>query len=112
MRTENAMGCRNKSQREFAACRCKMRMSGLCKVEMSAFIGGRGRHGNGANRLEPTRTGPPAHATRGQSEANHADRSRQTAEDQRYFNMKVGIFRGGCLTGPSHSGVELQWFAG
>jgi len=30
----------------------------------------------------------------------------------RYFNMKVGIFRGGCLTGPSHSGVELQWFAG
>src|SRR5207244_6718955 len=23
----------------------------------------------------------------------------------RYFGMKVGIFRGGCLTGPSHSGV-------
>src|SRR6266852_178466 len=22
----------------------------------------------------------------------------------RYFNMKVGVFRGGCLTGPSHSG--------
>jgi len=22
--------------------------------------------------------------------------------------MKVGIFRGGCLTGPSHSGVELH----
>src|SRR5256886_15787566 len=24
--------------------------------------------------------------------------------------MKVGIFRGGCLTGPSHSGVELHGF--
>jgi len=22
----------------------------------------------------------------------------------RYFGMKVGVFRGGCLTGPSHSG--------
>ncbi|HET8923502.1 MAG TPA: NAD-dependent epimerase/dehydratase family protein [Candidatus Acidoferrum sp.] len=28
----------------------------------------------------------------------------------RYFNMKVGIFRGGCLTGPSHSSVELHGF--
>jgi CDP-paratose 2-epimerase len=28
----------------------------------------------------------------------------------RYFEMKVGIFRGGCLTGPSHSGVELHGF--
>src|SRR5881398_1363499 len=28
----------------------------------------------------------------------------------RYFNMKVGILRGGCLTGPSHSGVELHGF--
>src|ERR1700676_3349289 len=28
----------------------------------------------------------------------------------RYFNMKVGIFRGGCLTGPLHSGVELHGF--
>src|SRR5207245_10666387 len=26
----------------------------------------------------------------------------------RYFKMNVGIFRGGCLTGPSHSGVELD----
>src|SRR3984893_15991355 len=26
----------------------------------------------------------------------------------RYFGMKVGVFRGGCLTGPSHSGVELH----
>src|SRR5262249_31501164 len=28
----------------------------------------------------------------------------------RYFKMRVGIFRGGCLTGPQHSGVELHGF--
>jgi len=28
----------------------------------------------------------------------------------RYFDMKTGIFRGGCLTGPQHSGVELHGF--
>jgi len=28
----------------------------------------------------------------------------------RYFGMKSGIFRGGCLTGPSHSGAELHGF--
>ena len=28
----------------------------------------------------------------------------------RYFGMNIGIFRGGCLTGPSHSGVELHGF--
>lgn len=28
----------------------------------------------------------------------------------RYFNMKTGIFRGGCLTGPNHSGAELHGF--
>jgi CDP-paratose 2-epimerase len=28
----------------------------------------------------------------------------------RYFSMKVGVFRGGCLTGPSHSSVELHGF--
>lgn len=28
----------------------------------------------------------------------------------KYFNMPIGIFRGGCLTGPSHSGVELHGF--
>jgi len=28
----------------------------------------------------------------------------------RYFGMKVGVLRGGCLTGPSHSGVELHAF--
>lgn len=28
----------------------------------------------------------------------------------RYFGMKVGVFRGGCLTGPAHSGAELHGF--
>jgi CDP-paratose 2-epimerase len=28
----------------------------------------------------------------------------------RYFDMKVGVFRGGCLTGPQHAGVELHGF--
>lgn len=28
----------------------------------------------------------------------------------RYFGLKVGVFRGGCLTGPFHSGVELHGF--
>lgn len=28
----------------------------------------------------------------------------------KYFNMPVGVFRGGCLTGARHSGVELHGF--
>jgi CDP-paratose 2-epimerase len=28
----------------------------------------------------------------------------------RYFDMNIGIFRGGCLTGPQHAGVELHGF--
>jgi|688.fasta_scaffold329728_2 CDP-paratose 2-epimerase len=28
----------------------------------------------------------------------------------KYFGLKIGIFRGGCLTGPYHSGVELHGF--
>ena len=28
----------------------------------------------------------------------------------RYFKMKVGVFRGGCLTGEHHSGVQLHGF--
>jgi len=28
----------------------------------------------------------------------------------RYFGMNVGIFRGGCLTGPNHAGAELHGF--
>ena len=28
----------------------------------------------------------------------------------RYFGIKTGIFRGGCLTGPAHSGTQLHGF--
>lgn len=28
----------------------------------------------------------------------------------RYFNLKTAIFRGGCLTGPNHSGTQLHGF--
>jgi len=28
----------------------------------------------------------------------------------RYFGLNVGVFRGGCLTGPHHSGVQLHGF--
>lgn len=28
----------------------------------------------------------------------------------RYFGLKTGVFRGGCLTGPQHAGVELHGF--
>lgn len=28
----------------------------------------------------------------------------------RYFGIRTGIFRGGCLTGPNHSGVKLHGF--
>ncbi|MFP5256748.1 MAG: NAD-dependent epimerase/dehydratase family protein [Acidimicrobiia bacterium] len=33
-----------------------------------------------------------------------------TQEYGRYFGLKTGAFRGGCLTGPHHSGVELHGF--
>jgi len=33
-----------------------------------------------------------------------------TQEYGRYFGLRTGTFRGGCLTGPQHSGVELHGF--
>lgn len=33
-----------------------------------------------------------------------------TQEYGRYFGMKTGVFRGGCVTGPAHSGAELHGF--
>lgn len=35
-----------------------------------------------------------------------------TQEYGRYFGMKTGVFRGGCLTGPAHSAAELHGFLG
>lgn len=33
-----------------------------------------------------------------------------TQEYGKYFGLKTGIFRGGCLTGPAHSGAKLHGF--
>ena len=33
-----------------------------------------------------------------------------TQEYGRYFGLKTGVFRGGCLTGPAHSGAMLHGF--
>jgi CDP-paratose 2-epimerase len=33
-----------------------------------------------------------------------------TQEYGRYFGLKTGVFRGGCLTGPQHAGVPLHGF--
>jgi CDP-paratose 2-epimerase len=33
-----------------------------------------------------------------------------TQEYGRYFGIKTGVFRGGCLTGPHHAGVKLHGF--
>ena len=33
-----------------------------------------------------------------------------TQEYGKYFGMKTSVFRGGCLTGPAHSGAELHGF--
>jgi CDP-paratose 2-epimerase len=33
-----------------------------------------------------------------------------TQEYGKYFGLKTGIFRGGCLTGPAHSGAQLHGF--
>src|SRR5580704_13912387 len=71
------------SQRVESLCRRKMRMSGLCKVEMSGSMGGRGAHGNGADRFEPTRTGPIESVARGKAEASDAGRSGRAAESNR-----------------------------
>src|ERR1035438_8013975 len=71
------------SQRMQRMCRCKMRMSALCKVEKSAFMDGRGPYGNGADRFEPTRTGPIEGVARGKAEAADAAGRRRAAESNR-----------------------------
>src|SRR6267378_3147248 len=60
-----------------------MRMSGLCKVEMSAFMDGRGAHGNGANHFEPTRTRPIESVARGTAAASDAGCGSRAAESNR-----------------------------
>jgi CDP-paratose 2-epimerase len=42
--------------------------------------------------------------------ASKASADIMAQEYGRYFGMNVGVFRGGCLTGPGHSSVELHGF--
>src|SRR5690242_14003340 len=60
-----------------------MRMSGLCKVEMSGSMGGRGAYGNGANRFDSTGTGAIERAVRSKSEAFDASSRGQAAASNR-----------------------------
>src|SRR5215469_3701979 len=71
------------SQAALGQCSRKMRMSGLSKVEMSAFMDGWGVHGDGAYRLEPARTGATEGAARGKAEAFDAGGGRRAAEGDR-----------------------------
>jgi hypothetical protein len=50
---------------------------------MSAFMDGRGPHGNGANHLESMRTGPIESVARGTAEASDAGRGSRAAESNR-----------------------------
>src|SRR5262245_55116714 len=68
------------SQRMSLTCRCKVRMSGLSKVEMSGFMGRRGTHGNGAYRFEPARPRSIKGAARSTEKAFDAGGGRQAAE--------------------------------
>ena len=65
----------------------------------------------------------PAYAEKGIPESFSIDQSKHSIfgaskvaadvmvqEYGRYFNMPTGCLRGGCLTGPNHSGVELHGF--
>ncbi len=69
-------------------------------------------------RLRPHHT--PRRHSRGRCRIDHTQHSLFGAskvaadvlvqEYGRYFGMKTGVFRGGCLTGPGHSGAELHGF--
>src|SRR6516225_9535905 len=63
-------------------CSRKVRMSGLSKIEMSAFMGW-GAHGDGAYRLEPARTGSTEGVARGKAEAFDASGGRRAFEGDR-----------------------------
>lgn len=42
--------------------------------------------------------------------ASKAGADLMAQEYGKYFGLKIGVFRGGCLTGPTHSGAELHGF--
>jgi CDP-paratose 2-epimerase len=50
------------------------------------------------------------HTTHSVFGASKAAADIMVQEYGRYFNMNTGVFRGGCLTGPNHSGAQLHGF--
>src|ERR1700674_187533 len=88
-----------------------MRMSGLCKVEMSGFMDGRGAYGNGAHRLEPTRTGPLESVARGKLEASDAGLSGRAAESNRPSGATDAAPHSrtrGCCPGSRTTGTAIE----
>ncbi len=80
-------------------CRSKMRMSGLCKVEMSGFIQGGRRDGTGANRVERERTGTVESFTASRRRPSKTNRSGpETA-----FNRPAGAAFAGPAAQPGRS---------
>src|SRR5208282_894548 len=70
------LGCDLRQVNESAGfCSCNVRMSGLCKVEMSAFLGAGGPDGRGADRVERERAGAIEGFARSRARASAADRS-------------------------------------
>src|SRR6266566_7941879 len=70
---------RNYCQPEVNLCRGKMRMSGLCKVEMSGFIQGGRQDGTGANRVECERAGAVEGVTRSRARTSETGGSGATS---------------------------------
>src|SRR5580692_1518042 len=71
------------SQRRETKCRRKMRMSGLCKVEMSAFLRVGGPYGRGADRVECEGAGAVEGVARDPTRTFAADRWRTPIATER-----------------------------
>ena len=50
------------------------------------------------------------HSTHSVFGASKVSADMMVQEYGKYFGLKTGVFRGGCLTGPSHSGAKLHGF--
>jgi CDP-paratose 2-epimerase len=101
-----------------------------CPDATFAFLSTNKVYGDAPNELPlvetPTRWEPdPSHpwAEHGFDETLRVDRSKHSLfgasklaadvlvqEYGRYFGLRTGAFRGGCLTGPQHSGAQLHGF--
>src|ERR1700691_2743176 len=85
------------------SCSCKVRMSGLCKVEMSAFLGAGGPDGRGADRVERARAGAVERGARDYTRASAADRGRTPFAVERSAGAAIAAASGCC--GGSRAGA-------